>query len=92
MKLLSYTVEGNLRSLQPITHFKIHHWKSGTRHLVFWKLSVLWSRTKFCEYCETETGIEDVCPDCFEHHFCECGQELTDSYGSPGDGFCRRCD
>lgn len=94
MRALSYTIEANLRSLQPITHFKIHryHRNNPVRHLVWWKLSVMWSPTQFCEECNVETGLESMCEDCYTHHFCECGQRLEDSMGSPGDGFCRKCD
>lgn len=45
-----------------------------------------------CEECdmlaETDNGM---CLKCDELHFCECGQRLEDSYGSPGDGLCRKC-
>lgn len=91
MNIGNFTVEADLRSLQPITHFKIHRYKGGVNHLVWWKLSVMYGRTGFCEFCEIETGLEAVCQDCFEHHYCECGQQLDDAYGTPGDGLCVRC-
>lgn len=90
MKLLNYTVEASLRSRQPITHFKIHRY-SSTRHLVWWMLSVQWSPTLHCEFCDVETGLYDICEPCHEHNYCECGQRLEDAYGTPGDGFCARC-
>jgi hypothetical protein len=91
MNIGNFTVETSLRSLQPITHFKIHRHRDYS-HLVWWKLSVMYGRTGFCEYCEVETGLESMCQPCFEHHYCECGQIREDAYGSPGDGLCRRCD
>jgi hypothetical protein len=91
MKLFNYIIEGNGRSLQPITHFKIHRYPSGVKHLVWWKLSVMYGRSGFCERCEAETGLETICQECFDHYYCECGEELCDSAGSPGDGFCARC-
>lgn len=90
MKLLNYIVEANLRSLQPITHFKIHK-RPGYKHLVWWKLSVLYGWNQQCEECRVDVGLETLCESCFEHLFCECGQRLEDSYGTPGDGFCVRC-
>lgn len=33
----------------------------------------------------------DYCDKHVDHYYCECGQRLEDSYGQPGDGFCRRC-
>lgn len=93
MKALGYVIESNGRSLQPITHFKIHryHPRAKIRHLVWWRFSVMYGPVQYCEECETETGLEAFCQDCFERHFCECGQRLEDSWGSPGDGFCARC-
>lgn len=32
------------------------------------------------------------CAPCAEYNFCECGIRLENGWGSPGDGFCRRCD
>jgi hypothetical protein len=91
MKLFNYVIESNWRSLQPITHFKIHRYPGSVRHLVWWKLSVMYGRNETCERCDVETGLEIICQDCFERYYCECGQELCDSFGSPGDGFCARC-
>lgn len=53
----------------------------------------------YCEECEIETESYNVhygakfylCDPCNEYMFCECGQRLEDSYGSPGDGFCKKC-
>ncbi len=49
----------------------------------------------FCEECETDITEDrfdnDLCEKCHEQFYCECGQRLEDSYGSPGDGFCIRC-
>ena len=33
----------------------------------------------------------DYCEKHQEYFYCECGQELEDAYGSPGDGFCIFC-
>lgn len=87
MKILNHIIEGNLRSLQPIAHFKIHRWPGGVKHLVWWKLSVTYGPNGCCEHCDVETGLEAVCQDCYDHHYCECGRELD----SPGNGFCPRC-
>jgi hypothetical protein len=93
MRFLNYVIEPSLRSLQPITHFKINRYPGHSmRHLVWWKLSVQYGPVQHCEYCEVDTGLETICDPCFEHHYCECGQILEDAYGSPGDGLCRVCD
>jgi len=52
-----------------------------------------------CEQCEKPTeeyryswGAKFyMCDKCQEEHYCECGNRLEDSYGSPGDGFCIKC-
>lgn len=49
-----------------------------------------------CEGCEKWISKDQIfeegyCEACHEYRFCECGQLLEDSYGSPGDGFCRMC-
>jgi hypothetical protein len=54
---------------------------------------------EFCEYCEKQTDNYNItygakhyiCDECYENLYCECGTQLEDSYGSPGDGFCIRC-
>ena len=33
----------------------------------------------------------NLCLNCFEYFYCECGQRLEDAYGTPGDGFCIKC-
>lgn len=34
----------------------------------------------------------EYCEGCYEHNFCECGNQLEEEQGSsPGDGFCARC-
>jgi hypothetical protein len=91
MKLLNYTIEASLRSRQPITHFKVHRYRTY-KHLVWWNLSVLYGQTQQCEECETETGLETLCEACNEYYYCECGTRLSDEMGSPGDGLCRACD
>lgn len=90
MKLLNYTIEANLRSLQPFSHIKLHRHRHY-KHLVWWKLSILFGKTHHCDECGIETGLEEYCDNCFEYLFCECGTRLTDSYGNSGDGFCVRC-
>lgn len=91
MKILNYTVEVSFHSLQPINHFKVHS-RGLYKHLVWYKLSALWGPTGACEECGIETGLEALCQPCYDHFYCECGVRLEDSYGSPGDGLCRRCD
>lgn len=93
MKLLNHTVEANLRARCKITNFKIHRRRhSPVRHLVWWRLSLQYGPTQFCEECEADIGLQDTyCDACHEHHFCECGQRLEDAWGTPGDGFCARC-
>lgn len=47
-----------------------------------------------CEECGKtmeSRGDHDLCETCDEKFYCECGQRLEDSYGTPGDGFCVRC-
>jgi hypothetical protein len=41
--------------------------------------------------CEKEAVEKDYCEEHYEFHFCECGQQLEDSFGTPGDGFCIKC-
>lgn len=90
MRLLGYTVEGDLRARCPITRLTVH--KNRTyKHLVWGRLSVVWGPTRSCEHCGADSRFEDYCDECHWHFYCECGQELCDSYGSPGDGLCRRC-
>lgn len=47
-----------------------------------------------CEQCDKE--IEEtlnLCPDCYDFLYCECGRRLCEEEGSsPGDGLCRKCD
>lgn len=48
-----------------------------------------------CNECHKEVEElydHEMCLACVEYNFCECGQRLEDAWGSPGDGFCRRCD
>lgn len=48
----------------------------------------------YCEDCEIviEPNRDmDLCDTCWDEIYCECGQRLEDSYGSPGDGFCITC-
>lgn len=42
MRFANYVVEADLRSRQPITHFKIHRHGSSVRHLIWWKLSMMY--------------------------------------------------
>lgn len=92
MRLLGYTVEADLRARSPMTHFKIHRDRYGShRHLVWGKLSLIWGRSRQCERCDTYSRFEELCDDCYAHHYCECGRELCDAAGSPGDGLCRGC-
>ncbi len=46
-----------------------------------------------CEHkdCNEEVVENDYCETHYEFYYCECGQMLEDSYGSPGDGFCIKC-
>lgn len=46
-----------------------------------------------CEHgdCQDEAVFDDYCETHAEHYFCECGQRLEDSHGTPGDGFCTMC-
>lgn len=50
-----------------------------------------------CENCNKDITDDvyrydnDLCLSCFENTYCECGNRLEDSYGSPGDGFCICC-
>ncbi len=47
-----------------------------------------------CEHCNTEIDPrhnDEYCTDCYMELYCECGQRLEDSWGSPGDGFCVMC-
>lgn len=47
-----------------------------------------------CEECEVEISPDrdtPHCDDCYNKFYCECGQRLEDSYGTPGDGFCISC-
>lgn len=50
---------------------------------------------KSCEECgdanEDYDHTTSLCPACHEFNFCECGQRLEDSWGTPGDGFCIKC-
>lgn len=48
----------------------------------------------YCEKCEKEIEPNrdyDLCDECHDFYYCECGQKLEDSAGQPGDGFCRKC-
>lgn len=93
MKLFNYTVAGSCTACRPITRATYQRdYRSGVSYIGWWKFVVWWGKTRHCEYCGIENGLYRVCEACYEHHFCECGQELTDSSGSPGDGFCRACD
>lgn len=49
---------------------------------------------QLCEHeqCSEPVVEKDYCQEHIEHYYCECGQRLEDSYGSPGDGLCRKCD
>ena len=92
MKLFNYIIEPNFRSRHSFNHFKIHRRGSGTKHLVWGKISILFGPEQFCEECDKNIGLDlNYCDECHEHLFCECGSRLEDSYGSPGDGFCTRC-
>jgi len=45
-----------------------------------------------CEECEKEMEEDhEICDECNEYFFCECGQRLEDEWGTPGDGFCIQC-
>lgn len=91
MKVFNHIVEGGFRSLHSWNHFRIHGSKGNPRHLVWGKLSMYYGPVQYCEECGKENGLDAVCEECHENLFCECGQRLEDSYGSPGDGFCLRC-
>lgn len=92
MKIFNYIIEPSLNSRHPFNHFKIHKRSRETRHLVWGKISVLFGPEQFCEECEKNIGLQLIhCDECYENLFCECGQRLEDSYGTPGDGFCVRC-
>ena len=50
---------------------------------------------KNCEECEAELETlseHNLCDKCEAYYYCECGARLEDSVGTPGDGFCRKCD
>jgi len=92
MKLFGYIIEPSLSSRHSFNHFRLHKRGSGTRHLVWGKISVLYGPEQFCEECEANIGLRlNLCDSCHENAFCECGNRLEDSYGSPGDGFCGNC-
>jgi hypothetical protein len=46
-----------------------------------------------CEECDCykQNVYQNICDECLEENYCECGQRLEDSWGSSGDGFCIRC-
>jgi hypothetical protein len=92
MKLFGYIVEADLRARHSFTHLKIHRRSNDTRHLVWGKLSIIYGPEQFCEYCNANIGLDlGLCDKCHENAYCECGNRLEDSYGSPGDGFCTEC-
>jgi len=91
MKLFNYIIEPSLRSLHKWNHFKLHR-RGECKHLVWGKISILYGPLQYCEECEVENGLEVLCQTCYDNLYCECGQKLEDAYGSPGDGFCRKCD
>jgi hypothetical protein len=50
---------------------------------------------KNCEHCEKEVeevSEHELCNDCEDFLYCECGVRLEDAAGTPGDGFCQKCD
>jgi len=87
MKLFGYIFKFSNKAKWNWKHFKLHK-RGKIRHLVWGKFSILFGPIQYCSECEIETGLETICQECQEYYFCECGQRLEDSYGSPGDGFC----
>jgi hypothetical protein len=49
--------------------------------------------TTNCEECGKDfIGRSDMCDECYEYNYCECGTRLEEENGCmPGDGFCRKC-
>jgi len=53
-----------------------------------------WEEPTYCEECDKviEPNRDmDLCDECWNTLYCECGQRLEDAWGSPGDGFCIKC-
>ena len=94
MKVLNHVVEFSSNARWPITRIifeRSYHRKT----LAWWKFVLRFGPMCHCESCDKEVGLysrPNLCDECYEYNYCECGQRLEDSYGSPGDGFCRKCD
>lgn len=93
MKIFNYIIESNFRARHPFTYLKTRKRSrySPYNQLVWGKLIVNYGPEQYCEECDKPNGLDSICDECQEHYYCECGVRLEDAYGSPGDGFCRRC-
>lgn len=92
MRVLGYTIEFTRNAARTLSQFERQRdWRTGNAFVGWWKFVVRYGRTNHCEECGIVSDFEEYCYDCYELHFCECGVQLCDAYGSPGDGLCRKC-
>ena len=88
MTLLGYEFEFSNRAKRAFNDLKVFR-RSNYTHIVWYKFSLIFGQTRYCEECEVKTEIgQDLCDECHSNIYCECGKELE----SKGDGFCRTCD
>jgi hypothetical protein len=87
MTLFGYIIEFNTHAKRSLNDIKVFK-RSTHIHIVWYRFSLRFGSRGFCEECDSlvELGA-NLCDECHENLFCECGTELE----SPGFGFCLRC-
>jgi hypothetical protein len=88
MDLFGYEFNFSSHAKRAFNDLKVFKKRDYT-HIVWFKFSIIFGAQNYCEECEIRTELgETLCNECYEHNYCECGNELE----SPGEGMCRRCD